>query len=231
MSRKNDAMSLLRRAVELVRPDLRHYYRMIRKGRVVKAYASDGNYWADVQPLRNDESDDESSPVIPQVEIPILWAGDQRGVVCPPTAGTLCDIEYYDGDPDYPRISNFRWPKGKAPVCELDALIIQQADGIYIKIDAEGNVLTVTAKNIRNTAGEKFEVEATGDVNITAGGNVKVEASGTADVEAGGKVTITGAGVDIDGGGALEGVVNGLCLCSFTGAPHPDKSATVKATK
>jgi hypothetical protein len=231
MSRGNDAITLLRRAVELVRPNLRHYYRIVRKGKVVKSYASDGNYWADVQPLRNDESEDESSPVIPMVEIPILWAGDQRGVVCPPTVGMLCDIEYYDGDPDYPRISNFRWPRGKAPECELDAFIIQQTDGVYIKIAAGNDILTVTAESIKSNAGVNFEVDASADVKITAGGNATIEVSGTADVKAGGKVTVTGTGVDIDGGGPLAGAVNGLCLCTFTGCPHPDVSATVKVSK
>jgi hypothetical protein len=230
MSRKNNPIALLRRAVELAMPNLRHYYRIVRKGRVVKSYASDGNYWADIQPLRNDESVDEKSPVIPMVEIPVIWAGDQRGVVCPPTVEMMCDIEYYDGDPDYPRISNFRWPRGKAPACELGAFIIQQQDGIYIKIDAGGDILTVTSQNIKNTAGANFEVEATGNVTITAGGNVSVDASGTAKVEAGGKVTVKGAGVDINGGGAMSGVVNGLCKCCFTGAPHPDVSSTTKAS-
>jgi len=230
MSRGNDAIALLRRAIELVRPNLRHYYRIMRKGKVVKAYASDGNYWADVQPLRNDESEDESSPVIPMVEIPIFWAGDTRGVVCPPTVGMLCDIEYYDGDPDYPRISNFRWPMGKAPICELDAFIIQQKEGVYIKISDGSDILTVTAQNIKSEAGVNFEVEASADVTIKAGGNASIEVSGTADIDAGGKVTVTGATVDIDGGGALAGVVNGLCLCTYTGTPHPSKSATVKVS-
>ncbi len=215
MSRGNDAIALLRRAIELAMPNLRHYYRVLRKGRVVKAYASNGSYWADVQPIRNDESDDESSPVVPMVEIPILWAGDRRGVVCPPVVGTLCDIEYYDGDPDYPRISNFRWPRGKAPACELDAFVIQQKDGVYIKIAQGGKII----------------IETSADVSVTAGGNAEIIASGSADVEAGGKVTVKGNKVDIDGGGPLAGVVNGLCLCSFTGGPHPDKSATVMASK
>lgn len=214
MSRKNDAMSLLKRAVELVMPDLRHYYRIVHKGRIEKSYAStDGNYWADVRPLRNDESVDESAPVIPQVEIPILWAGEQRGVVCPPAVGMLCDIEYYDGDPAFPRIGNFRWPRGKAPACELGAFIIQQADGISIKIDVDGNILTVTAADITQ-AGANITIEATGDVAITAGGNATVKASA----------------IDLNGGGALDGIVNGLCTCAFTGAPHPVKSSTVKAS-
>jgi hypothetical protein len=133
-----DFLSLLRRAVELVMPNLRHYYRVPRKGRVVKSYASDGSYWADVQPLRNDDSVDEKEPVISKVEIPVLWGGPERGVVCPPAEGTYCDITYYDGDPHYPRISNFRWAKNGAPSVDLDGFIIQQSAGCYFLVKPDG---------------------------------------------------------------------------------------------
>ncbi|WP_320175798.1 bacteriophage T4 gp5 trimerisation domain-containing protein [Maridesulfovibrio sp.] len=142
-----DLMALMKRIVELVMPDLRAYYRVPRKGKIVATYPSNGRYWADVQPLRNDDSIDESEPVIPKVEIPIMWAGPKRGVVCPPLVGTHCDITYYDGDPDFPRISNFRWHVSQAPDCEVGAYIIQQIPGVHIKIDAKSNIIHVTPAN------------------------------------------------------------------------------------
>ncbi|WP_415714384.1 bacteriophage T4 gp5 trimerisation domain-containing protein [Maridesulfovibrio sp.] len=142
-----DVLSLLKRVVELAMPNLRAYYRITRKAKVVATYASDGKYWADVQPLRNDDSVDENEPVIPKVEIPVMWAGPLRGVVCPPLPGTHCDLTYYDGDPDYPRISNFRWHVSQAPECEVDAFIIQQTPGVHIKIDAESNIIHFTPAN------------------------------------------------------------------------------------
>ena len=117
-------LKMIKRAVELCRPDLRSYYRVTRKAKVVTAYASDGQYFADVQPLRNDETPDPNEPIIPHVEIPILWGGPNRGLVCPPQAGTLCDLSYYDGDPNYPRISNFRWQGNGAPACGLTLSLI-----------------------------------------------------------------------------------------------------------
>lgn len=142
-----DLLTLLKRVVELAMPNLRTYYRITRKAKVVATYASDGSYWADIQPLRNDESVDDTEPVIPKVEIPILWAGPLRGVVCPPLPGTFCDLTYYDGDPDYPRISNFRWHVSAAPQCEVDGFIIQQQPGVHIKIDAEANIIHFTPAN------------------------------------------------------------------------------------
>lgn len=143
-----DLKALLKRVMELVRPDLRAYYRVVRKAKVVKTYASDGRYWADVQPLRNDDSEDPAEPVVPKVEIPILWAGPKRGVVCPPEVGTYCDLEYYDGDPDFPRISNFRWHGMDAPEIEVGGFIIQQEPGVHFKIDADKNIEIKTPGNI-----------------------------------------------------------------------------------
>ena len=89
---KRDLVGLIRKLVELAMPDLRHYYRLPRKARVVAVYASDGEYFCDVQPLRNDESPDPKEPVVPRVALPVLWGGPDRGVVCPPVSGVLCDL-------------------------------------------------------------------------------------------------------------------------------------------
>ena len=156
-----DLKALMKRVVELVMPDLRAYYRVVRKARVVATYpAEDGRYWADVQPLRNDESVDEAEPVVPRVEIPILWAGPGRGVVCPPLAGALCDLEYYDGDPNHPRISNFRWAGNGAPACEVGAFVIQHSDGTFIKIDADKNLIEVTPADRVSTIGGVWTIKA-----------------------------------------------------------------------
>lgn len=202
-------IDLLKRAVELAMPNMRHYYRMPRKGLIVKSYASDGSYWADIQPLRNDDSVDESEPVISRVEIPVLWGGPDRGVVCPPTTGTICDITYYDGDPNYPRISNFRWARNKAPACELGAFIIQQGPGVFIKISPEGNIVHKTGVDRVNEIG--------GDKTETVGGTWNIEVTGSATIKApqinlDGNVSVTGNIVagsnisDADGAKSMAGM-------------------------
>ena len=169
-------LKLIKRAVELCRPDLRSYYRVTRKAKVVTAYASDGQYFADVQPLRNDETPDPNEPVIPHVEIPIMWGGPNRGIVCPPQAGTLCDLSYYDGDPNYPRISNFRWQGNGAPECGLNEFVIPQTPGVSLKIEKDGSFLTVSPKD--------WTVEIGGNAAIKANGNATVEAAGTLTLQA-----------------------------------------------
>lgn len=194
-------LSLLKRALELAMPDLRSYYRMTRKARIVASYASDGRYFADVQPLRNDESPDPDEPVIPQVEIPVMWGGPKRGIVCPPAVGTLCDLSYYDGDPNYPRISNFRWQGNFAPECGLNELIIQQTPGVSLKIEKDGSFLTVSPKNWTVTIGGNASIKAGGDASVEAGGTLTLKAPQI--VEQGNK---TSSG---PGGGAGESTETG----------------------
>lgn len=177
-------LSLLKRAIELSMPDLRNYYRMTRKAKIVTAYASDGHYFADVQPLRNDESPDPAEPVIPRVEIPIYWGGPKRGIVCPPEPGTLCDLTYYDGDPNYPRISNFRWHGNAAPECGLHELVIQQEPGVSVTIDAAHTILTITPANWTVRIDGDATIDAGGDISVKAGGNATVEAAGTLTIQA-----------------------------------------------
>ncbi len=177
----SDLAVLLKRAFELARPNLRGFYRIVRKGRIVRTYASDGSYYADVQPLRNDESPDPAEPVIPQVELPVIWGGPNRGIVCPPAAGTLCDIEYYDGDPNYPRISNIRWQGNQAPAAMAGEFVIQAGPGVKAWFGADGK-FHIEAPEATITASS---VKITGNVEITGG----LAVSGPSTLGGGGAVT------------------------------------------
>lgn len=158
---KRDVVGMIRKIVELAMPNLRHYYRITRKARIVAVYACNGEYFADVQPLRNDESPDPKEPVVPRVALPVLWGGPDRGVVCPPVSGVLCDLAYYDGDPNYPYISNIRWGGGmNAPHAELNEFVIQLENGVEIRIDQEKRVVTLTPQEVRTEAGKNWTVKA-----------------------------------------------------------------------
>lgn len=176
---KRGILDLICTAVEICMPNLRHYYRMPKKGKIVATYPSaNGEYFADVQILRNDETEDPDEPVISEVEIPILWAGPQRGVVCPPKVGTYCVVSYFDGNPAYPFISHFRWHEMDAPEAALEEFVIQLEPGVEIRIDKEKQIVSLTPSN--------WIVAIGGDAKVTAGGNVEVEALG-------GHADITGA--------------------------------------
>ena len=179
---KSDLLDLIRELVEISMPDLRHYLRPVKKGKVVGVYASDGNYYCDVQPLRNDETVDDKEPVIAKVEIPVLWGGPNRGVVCPPVVGVHCDITYYDGDPNYPRVSNFRWHGMKAPKCDLNEFIVQLEPGVSIHIDKQKQIVTLTPENVNTDAGKNWTVKAGDNATIEAGKNATMKAGSVANI-------------------------------------------------
>lgn len=134
---------------------------------------------------------DENEPVVPRVALPVLWGGPNRGVVCPPQEGTLCDLAYYDGDPNYPYISNIRWGMGKdAPRAELNEFVIQLENGCEIRIDKEKQVVTLTPENVRTKAGKAWTVEAK-EVLVRGAEKVTVEAP---EIFQNGNVTTRGQG-------------------------------------
>jgi hypothetical protein len=183
---------VLKRGVELSKPDLRHYYRMPRKGRITATYASDGSYWADVQLLRNDESADPNEPVIPKVEIPVLWGGANRGMVCPPEVGTYVVVSYCDGDPNYPFISHVRWYGNHAPQVSLHEWVLQLEPGVFIKIDSEKRIIQTTTADWIVQA-QNVKVEAAGMAEIKAS-NAKIQTTGPSEIMAAGSVNLNSNG-------------------------------------
>ena len=180
-----DMAALLKKVFDTIKPDLRGHYRIVRKGRVVKAYPSGGSYYADVQPLTNDESADPKEPVIPQVEIPVLWGGNGRGVVCPPAPGTIVDIEYMDGDPNFPKISAVRWEGQSAPAAAVGEFVIQHGPGVKAYFGADGKFhveapeITMTAATVKITGNVEITGALTTTGPITAGGGVSANAGAT----------------------------------------------------
>lgn len=71
-------------------------------------------------------------------------------------------------------------------------------------------------KEIYIKSGNKVIVDAATLVNLKSGGTIMQEASSL---------------IDMKVGGATKGVVQGDCICHFTGLPHGDISSVVKASK
>ncbi|MCP3922988.1 MAG: baseplate assembly protein [Desulfobacterales bacterium] len=221
---ESDLKGLLKRVVELVMPNLRSYYRLPHKAEVIKSYAADGKYYADVRPLLNNEQINENRPILTKLEIPVLIGGKGKGIIGPPSKGTKCVLSYFDGDPNYPFISDFRWKDNGSPVCELEALIIQKEDGVHIKIDAEKNIKLLTSAdvsiecvNIQSTS-ETVKVDAANTVEI----NTKEAVVNTekALVEATEKVEIKSPEILL-GEEATEKIVHSSSPCPIFGINHP----------
>lgn len=217
-----DLIILLKKVVEIVMPNLRKYYRVTRKAVVVKTYASDGAYFADVQPLRNDESVDENEPVISKIAIPVIWGGPNMGVVCPPMEGSYCDLSYYDGDPNYPMITNFRWHGNGAPACDVGGFIIQLEPGVSIEIDPDKNIVQLTPTSHETEVGKNWTITAGENVVVTAGESATIEAP---------EATVISPKITLHNNGVATGAVTMECPCNVFGVPHAVGSTVVLIEK
>ena len=95
--------------------------------------------------------------------------------------------------------------------------VLYASKDIFIKLTPGGAVTIQGKGGAKVTMLPSGEVEMEGKTITLAGDQV----SAIADLVALGRDTLT----------ALDGVVTGQCLCSFTGGPHPDVSSTVRAAK
>ena len=131
----------------LCRPDLPSYYRVTRKAKVVTAYASDGQYFADVQPLGTTSSRTRMSRSSRTWKFRHSGGGPNRGVVCPPQAARCAIFPTMTATRTI-RASTTSAGKGNgAPSCGLTELIVQQEPGTSIHIDKSHNVITLSPAN------------------------------------------------------------------------------------
>lgn len=81
-------------------------------------------YVVDVQPLRPDGKDDDEWPVLADVEVPVLWAGPQRGVLGLPSVGSIVRIGFYYDDVSQPYIDGVLAYGWDVPAVAVDELTI-----------------------------------------------------------------------------------------------------------
>lgn len=140
-------------------PELGGYHFPI-KAKVVKVHEDGGRigefnkrYSADLQPLKPDGSVDDSQPVIPDVEIPVAWAGPQRGIFCLPVVGAIVRLGYYYNDPAYPFVDAILGDGYDIPAHALGSIIIQHSDGTRVEIDKNKNVNITTPAKVNFVGG------------------------------------------------------------------------------
>lgn len=103
-----------------------------------------------------------------------------------------------------------------APDSNPDIHTTQYEDGTTIKYDRVNHTLNVDVQG--------------GDITINTSANINVEAGGDAVIRASGAVNIENTNINLDSNSPVSGgVVCDTHVCSFTGSPHPQGSATVKA--
>jgi len=95
--------------------------------------------------------------------------------------------------------------------------VLYASKNTFIKLSPSGSIV------IQGKAGAKVTMSPDGSLQLE-GKTIKLagdQIDAVADLVNLGRETLS----------ALDGVVTGKCLCSFTGGPHPDVSSTVRAGK
>ncbi|WP_298563429.1 hypothetical protein [uncultured Phascolarctobacterium sp.] len=190
MADSKQLKDLMRKIVRSMFPEMSGYQYPI-KARVVKLHTAGGRvteynkrYSVDVQPLKQDGSVDATKPVIPDVPIDIIWAGNKRGIFCLPKCGTVVRIGFYHWDAAMPFVSAVLGDGYNVPEHPADSLVIQQADGTAVVIEPDGKIkietgssklvidksaLSITAKTITVNGGA-ISVDTGGNIAIADGG-------------------------------------------------------------
>ena len=154
-----------------------------------------------------------------------------RAVVKASSAGLLYILEHGFSDRDRPDIEAFgmygivnRMPPGtKVILLPLNGI----AENLVIISEKHKTALALSEGDValERLTGEHVWLK-NGEILIKAGaGKVNIECSGKATIKAGGGVDLDGLGT-----GMVGGVVTNFCVCSYTGAAHPQGSASVKGS-
>lgn len=124
------------------------------KGRVIKVYEAAGPmgsgraaYAVDVQVLDADGLPRQDLPPLANVELPVIWAGPGRGIYCLPPVGAIVRVGFYYGDPSRPYVAAVLGDGYEAPAHPVGELVIQQADGVQIRMEPSGRIVLRPAAN------------------------------------------------------------------------------------
>ncbi|CAH7013066.1 conserved hypothetical protein [Vibrio chagasii] len=192
------------------------------------------HYAVDVQLLDEKGMEYEDKSPLQAVPLPVPGLGDHAGRLEPPAIGSIVELGFMFGQPDKPFIRCVLPLGFKLPGIKEGESRYQQRKGVYQLVDQKGNFerktdqadklecLTQQIKVLENRI-----ADISGDDKLTILGNQisKVEK----DIAASAKnMRYTANLITMNGG---KGVVQGDCICAFTGKPHSDLSSTVKAGK
>ncbi|WP_146449948.1 hypothetical protein [Vibrio kanaloae] len=184
------------------------------------------HYAVDVKLLDEKGMEYEDKPPLQAVPLPVPGLGDRAGRLEPPAVGSIVEIGFMFGQPDKPFIRCVLPLGFKLPGIKEGESRYQQRPGVYQLTDKDGNFerktdqadklecLTQQIKVLENRIAEI-------DGNHTE--TVKGNKSSTAK-----KIIEVADLITMNGG---TGVCTGATICPFTGKPHVDVSATVKAGK
>ena len=143
------------------------------------------------------------------IPVQTSWSGDGWGMYCPPSIDDQVFISHVEGDHGSGQIIGRVFDAAHVPAeVQSGEMWMVHKLGAFIKLTNDGKVT----------------------FNDKANTTIVMNADGTLSTTSSGVTTINANTIKLKGGGADTGIVQGNCLCAFTGAPHPQISATVTGT-
>jgi hypothetical protein len=117
-----------------------------------------------------------------------------------------------------------------------DGSTILDENGVLVEIRRDRSFCLTqkhTKTAIEITPDGKITIHGESEINVSSAADTNVIVKGNTNVDCDGKTIITSAKtVEIDGGsGGVKGVVQGDCICAYTGRPHIMVSSNVKASQ
>lgn len=154
------------------------------------------------------------------------WVGNGWGLFAPPTIGDMIEVHFSEADPNvcYAAQRFYSDVDRPLPAPSGEFWLVHQS-GSMLKFLNDGDVQLVTSRDLIVQVGRDINATVEGDANLTVGGDATATITGAAEITANGGVKIDGSG-----GGATKGIVQGDCVCAFTGKPHAMISANVKGS-
>lgn len=140
-------------------------------------------YAVDVQPLTPAGDADPDAPVLAGLPLPVIAAGQGRGIYGFPAIGARVLYAFAYGLPSHPQILAV-YPQGQAvPALRPGDLLIQQSDGAFLRFDRKGNITLQTDGELRQDSHVRTVLadevtEAYGKVTHTVDGDLVEQIGG-----------------------------------------------------
>ena len=137
------------------------------------------------------------------------WVGNGWGMFGAPNIGDCCEVQFQEDGAGGGFVVGRFWNVNAQgiPVPSGEFWCVHQT-GAFFKLTNDGKVT----------------------MNDKAGSTIILNGDGTISTTSSGVTTINANDIKLKGGGSDMGIVQGACVCAFTGAPHPQISATVTGT-
>jgi hypothetical protein len=156
-----------KRKLQFLFPELAAGHHLPRFARVInsadKAQAGDENnpfrprFAVDIQLLDEDGRDDEKVPLYKAVSLPVMFGGNEQGLLAMPTEGTLVEIAFAYGRSDKPFIRTVLGDAWSLPDIEPGEQLQQQRYEVFDRIDAAGNKTDATDQKKEGRAFEELQ--------------------------------------------------------------------------